>query len=81
MDVERESIAYDCDSSLERCGEYPDSPSEGQSDTGLKLAGDLRRDSYLDIMNRVYDPEGISPTLHTGAGGGMVPKIDVTDLN
>lgn len=46
----------------------------------MNLAGDLNRKQYLDIMNRVYDPEGISPALHTCAGGGMVPKIDVTPL-
>lgn len=43
-------------------------------------SGNLNNDSWLDIMNRVYDPEGIAPTIHSRTGGGMIPKIDVSKL-
>ena len=54
--------------------------SEGQGELGLIESGNLNNDSYLDIMNRVYDPEGIAPTIHSRTGGGMIPKIDVSKL-
>lgn len=29
----------------------------------------------LDHMNRVYDPDGIAPTLSTCGGGNLEPKV------
>ena len=40
----------------------------------LKQAGDLHINPY-EMANRVYDSEGLSPTIHTCQGGGIVPKI------
>lgn len=54
----------------------------GQTDPSIeepriRLAGDLHKDGYLDIMNRVYGADGIAPTINTCSGGGRVPKIEV----
>lgn len=39
------------------------------------LTGTIEIKGYLDIMKRVYDPHGISPTLHSMQGGGRQPKL------
>ena len=39
------------------------------------IAGTLEIEGWLDIMKRVYDPQGIAPTLHTMQGGERQPKI------
>ena len=76
LDLERESIVYDFDESSEEFNEYGDSSpkSDGQGETGLILAGDLHNDTYLDVANRVYDIEGLSPTIHCRTGGGNEDK-------
>ena len=33
------------------------------------VTGTIEIKGYLDIMKRVYDPHGISPTLHSMQGG------------
>lgn len=44
------------------------------------LAGKLNGKGH-DIINRVYDVNGLSPTITTPSGGGHLPKIDVsTDI-
>lgn len=79
MDVDKEKVAHTVVTHPSKdAGNIVILPN-GQSEPGLKIAGDLHKDGYLDIMNRVYDQDGISPTIHTCAGGGMVPKVDVTD--
>lgn len=40
----------------------------------LRLDGMLGEEGY-EIVRRVYDPEGLSPTINTAQGGGRVPKI------
>ena len=55
--------------------------SEGQRETGLILAGDLKNKSYLDLANRVYDADGLAPTVHCRTGGGMRTKIEVNSPN
>lgn len=78
---ERDAIAHSITTKPDRYNanfivEHP--KSDGLGDTGqVILAGDLNRDEYLDIMNRVYSPDGIAPTIHSRTGGGMIPKIEV----
>ena len=58
--------------------------SEEGSDPGadgpeVQVAGTLKWTNY-DMMNRVYDPKGVSPTLRTFAtGGNQMPKIEVSE--
>ena len=80
QDPERERVAHDINESGQIIDKHRDrSPkSEGQRESGPIIAGDLNKKGWLDIMNRVYDPDGISPTIHTRTGGGMRPKIEVT---
>ena len=42
------------------------------------LAAKLTGTNWLDIMNRVYSPDGICPTLHTFGGGHREIKILIT---
>ena len=47
-------------------------------ETRCKLYGMLCDPQYIkmhDISRRVYDPEGIAPTIHTMGGGGVRPHI------
>ena len=39
------------------------------------ILNDEKSKKWIDIMRRVYDPEGIAPTIHTAGGGNMEPKI------
>lgn len=39
------------------------------------VTGTIEIKGYLDIMKRVYDPHGISPTLHSMQGGERQPKL------
>lgn len=48
-------------------------------DAELIVVGDLNSYNY-DKMNRVYDPNGIAPTIETPSGGGKAPKIIVSGL-
>lgn len=48
------------------------------SDPKCKVAGNLTGgvwDKMHEQSKRVYDPEGISPTVHTCGGGNLEPKI------
>lgn len=42
---------------------------------GLIIAGTFDRKGWIDLAKRVYDPQGIAPTLNTMQGGGRHPKI------
>lgn len=84
MDPERERVAHPVTTKNDRnvgnfIIEHP--KNECQRDADMIVAGNLNRPEYLDIMNRVYDPEGISPTIHSQTGGGMIPKIDVSGVS
>lgn len=49
----------------------------------IKVVGcmDHTIDNTLESANRVYDTEGLSPTLNTCGGGGLQPKIiDVEEV-
>ena len=48
-------------------------PSKDSTNT-IIIAGTLHTTNY-DKMNRVYDPDGVSPTIETPSGGGKMPKI------
>lgn len=41
----------------------------------VEVAGRIEKDGWFDQMKRVYNPEGISPTLTTMGGGNREPKI------
>lgn len=41
----------------------------------IVIAGTLEIEGWLDLMKRVYDPQGIAPTLNTMQGGERQPKI------
>lgn len=51
-------------------------PIRGENEKTCIEAANLNFYGF-DISNRVYSPEGISPTLHTMQGGGREPKIIV----
>ena len=41
---------------------------------------DNTKDHTFESANRIYDVNGLSPTIPTGCGGGHTPKIiEVTD--
>ena len=44
---------------------------------GIVIDGDLNDPKNLDIWNRVYSPDGISPTITALSGGGTVPRVNV----
>ena len=44
-------------------------------EAGIVIAGKIG--GNYDIVGRVYDDKGVSPTLNTCGGGGHVPKIEV----
>lgn len=44
------------------------------TDNFIKVVGDVGESNREDVR-RVYDPEGLSPTLNTMGGGGRQPKI------
>ena len=43
----------------------------------VKIIGymDWTMDNTFESANRVYDQDGLCPTIPTGAGGGHLPKI------
>lgn len=44
--------------------------------TDIIIAGTIERErGYLDYMRRVYDPNGVCPTLLSGNGGNKTIKI------
>ena len=48
-------------------------PSKDFTNT-IIIAGTLHTTNY-DKMNRVYDPDGLSPTIETPSGGNKMPKV------
>ena len=52
---------------------YAKNPEDG---TYIKLVNEPKHSN-----NRVYDPEGVSPTLRTGAGGNQEPFILIKNAN
>lgn len=48
-------------------------------DNNVKVCGDVNMGNN-DMNNRVYDPEGISPTINTMQGGNKQPKIAIKEV-
>ena len=51
--------------------------SESQSESGIKIVGQLT-DNDFNQSGKVYDTGGISATIRTPTGGGLMPKIEVS---
>lgn len=81
IDIERERGAYGNDPSLQGCGEHRDSPLECSGEPDMTEAKIIQAGILPDIghddRGRVYDPNGIAPTIQTPTGGGRMPKIEV----
>ena len=56
----------------------PESKQVSESAVKIKQLGSLSKSNYSQT-NRVYDIEGLAPTLNTMQGGGRIPLIVVTD--
>ena len=58
---------------------YRSNQGSGMENPRCKLYGMLCDPQYIkmhDISRRVYDPDGIAPTIHCmGGGGNLEPKI------
>ncbi len=50
---------------------------ESPDDASIEVKGNLNLEGRFESACRVYGQEGISPTLSTGGGGGIIPKIEV----
>lgn len=55
-------------------GTKPDRPNQNF----IIVSGTLKDPTRYESTNRVYDPDGIAPTITTMQGGGQVPKIEQT---
>jgi hypothetical protein len=51
------------------------------SDDKTKVVGILDNPKYNEMTSRVYDDQGIAPTIQTMDGGGKEPKIRTICLN
>ena len=51
-------------------------PTDGSE---IVVTGSINDPTRYESANRVYGIDGISPTVVTGSGGGLMPKIDVSD--
>ena len=45
---------------------------------GIVVSGHLNLPGWFESALRVYDPKGVAPTIPTGAGGGHIPRLDVS---
>lgn len=57
-------------------------PFTGTSAAHIKVNGMLGGPTWSkrhDSIRRVYDPDGLAPTIPTGTGGGVMPKIKVPE--
>lgn len=57
---------------------YKDPPKVLVGGAQCELVGNLTNGVYAkmhDMSRRVYDPHGLSPTIHTIGGGNLEPKI------
>lgn len=84
LDIERESIEYDSDKSdqIGRESDYRTPKSDGPRDSDqsedvseIIVDGELLDMKTLEQHQRVYDPDGIAPTLFTPHGSDKSPKI------
>ena len=52
--------------------------SECQSESGIKISGEIEPD--FNQSGKIYDTDGNSATIRTPTGGGLIPKIEVSDI-
>lgn len=52
--------------------------TECQNESGIKISGEIKPD--FNQSGKVYDPNGVSSTIRTPTGGGLIPKVEVTDI-
>lgn len=45
---------------------------------GIVVSGHLNLPGWFESAQRVYSPVGMAPTVPTGAGGGHIPRLDVS---
>jgi DNA (cytosine-5)-methyltransferase 1 len=63
-----------CKSILEQLANKHAAKGEAFSEEGIRVVGRLDIKGH-DLIKRVYDPEGLSPTLNTVSGGNQQPKV------
>lgn len=51
--------------------------NKDEGNGGIIVAGDLHLEGRFESACRVYSTEGLAPTLPTGGGGGIIPKIEI----
>lgn len=54
---------------------FPVTGTNGEDNLSIKQIGQLRSERNNPDKYRVYDPEGIAPTVSTGSGGGRIPFV------
>lgn len=54
---------------------FPVTGTDGENNLSIKQIGQLRSERNNPDKYRVYDPEGIAPTVSTGSGGGRIPFV------
>lgn len=52
--------------------------SECQSESGIKISGEIEPD--FNQSGKIYDTDGNSATIRTPTGGGLIPKIEVSEI-
>ena len=59
-----------------------DKPSDPGEEVGndvpIEVKGSLNLEGRYESACRVYGQDGVSPTLPTGGGGGIIPKIEIS---
>ena len=51
------------------------------SEIKLKQVAQITGKGYIEMRGRVYDPDGLSPTILTMQGGNHEPKVKIKDIN
>lgn len=81
-DEEREREEGDCSASITNsadryCATWIGIPkTECQSESGIIISGKVEPD--FNQSGKIYDTEGMSATIRTPSGGGLIPKIEVS---
>ena len=83
-DENREREEGDCSASVTNsadryCATWIGIPkTECQSESGIVISGKVEPD--FNQSGKVYDTEGMSATIRTPSGGGLIPKIEVPPI-
>lgn len=59
------------------CATWLGLPEKDAKDKGIQITGRLTDYDY-NQSGKVYDPDGVSSTIRTPTGGGVIPKIEIT---